>query len=272
MRGVDEAERAVLGGFGGRVVAQIGGEEGVGARGPYGVEEAVARSAAHDDLADRRLGVAREADALRGRGQGARGGFREGAEGQRAGGLADTAEAAAALGVAGVGHERAEDAQAERAREGVADAGVGAVGVGVRDVQGDVVLDEVVHDAALEGRRRDGGGAAQVERVVRDEEVGAEADRLLGDLVDGVHGEQHAPDLGPGITDDGPDGVPGLGAVRGPEGVEGGGDFGEAGHGGKVTGSGRGSSGAVRGAGRRPGAEHKVSRMSGDSPVRHPLG
>ncbi len=62
---VDEAERGVLDGLGGRVVAQVGGEERVDARRAHGVEQAVAGAAADGDPADRRVGVAGDADALR---------------------------------------------------------------------------------------------------------------------------------------------------------------------------------------------------------------
>lgn len=69
VRGVDEAERRVLHGLGRRVVAQVGGEEGVDARGAHGVEEAVAGTAADGDGADERLRVAGQPDALRGGGE-----------------------------------------------------------------------------------------------------------------------------------------------------------------------------------------------------------
>ena len=58
------------------MVAQVRGEEGVDTGGAYVVEEAVAGAAADGDRADERLGVAGDADALRGGGQplgGARG-------------------------------------------------------------------------------------------------------------------------------------------------------------------------------------------------------
>ncbi len=58
VRGVDEAERRVPHGFGRRVVAQVGGEEGVDPGGADGVEEAVAGAAADGDRADDGLGVA----------------------------------------------------------------------------------------------------------------------------------------------------------------------------------------------------------------------
>lgn len=58
MGGVDQAQGGLLGGLGDRVVAQVGGEEGVDARGPYGVEEAVAGAAADGDAADGHVGVA----------------------------------------------------------------------------------------------------------------------------------------------------------------------------------------------------------------------
>lgn len=230
MRGVDEGERALLAGLGRRVVAQVGGEEGVHAGGADLPEEAVAGAAADGDGADDRVRVAGDADAL--------GGLRQpggGAGGELPQGLgvvefADPAEAPAARGVAGVGDERSGDAQSEGAGEGVGDAGVGGVGVGVGDVQRDVVLDQRVHDAALEGAGLDGGGAAQIEGVVGDDQVGAQLHRLVDDVLHGVHGEQDAADLGVGIAADGSDGVPLLGPRGGPQDVQRGDDFGETGH------------------------------------------
>lgn len=209
--GVDEGERALLAGLGRRVVAQVGGEEGVHAGGADLLEEAVAGAAADGDGTDQRVRVARGADALRGRRQPGRGAGRELAEGLGVVQLADPAEAPAPGRVGGIGHERAGDAQVEGAREGVGDTGVGGVGVGVGDVQRDVVLDQRVHDAALEGTGLDGGGAAQVEGVVGDEQVGAQFHRLVDDLLYGVDGEQHPGDLGIGVAADGADGVPLLG-------------------------------------------------------------
>lgn len=146
---VDEADRGVLDGLGGRVVAQVGGEERVDAGRAHGVEQAVAGAAADGDPADRRVEVARDADALGGGGQPLGGTCGERAERLRRVHLADPAEAV--LRYEGAGH-----AQAEGAGEGVGDAGVGGVGVGVRDVQGDAVPDEGVDDAALEVGGRDG--------------------------------------------------------------------------------------------------------------------
>lgn len=145
--------------------------------------------------------------------------------------LADPAEAAAALPVGGVRHERPYDTEVERAREGVGDAGVGAVGVGVRDVQRDVVLDQVVDDPALEGGRRDRRRTPQVEGVVGDQELGSERDGLFGDLLDGVDGEEDAGDLRVGVSADRADRVPALGQIGGPQGVERGDDFRQTGHG-----------------------------------------
>ncbi len=138
------------------MVAQVGGEERVHSGRADRVEQAVAGAAADGDAADGRVEVARDADALRGGGQPP--GRPCGGVAQRLGDvqLADPAEAV-------LRYEGADDPQVEGARERVGDAGVGGVGVGVRDVQGDVVLDQAVHDAALERGGRDGGRAPQVE-------------------------------------------------------------------------------------------------------------
>lgn len=217
------------------MVAQVGGEEGVHTGGAHRVEEAVARSAADGDGAHGRRRVAREADALRGGGQPGRGAGGERA--QRLGVVehADAAEAAAPLRVARVRDEGAFDAQVEGRGEGVGDTGVGGVGVGVGDVQRDALPDEGVHDPALERVGRDRRRPAQIERVVGDDQLGAQPDRFLGDLPHGVHGEQHAVDLGVRITADGADRVPSFGPLGRPEGVELGDDIRQTGHGAKAT-------------------------------------
>lgn len=222
-------------GFRRRVVAQVGREERVDAGRADLVEEAVAGASADGDRAHERLGVAGDADALRGGGQPLGGAGGELADGHRVVQRAEAAEAPAAVGVGGVRHERPGDAQVQRAREGVGDTRVGGVGVGVGDVQRDVVLDEGVHDAALEVRRRDRGGAAQVERVVGDEQAGAQFHRLVDDLLDRVDGEQDPRDLLVGVARDGADRVPGLGPLGGPQGLQRGDDFRQTGHGSKAT-------------------------------------
>lgn len=212
VRGVDEGERAArLAGLGHRVVTQVGGQEDVHTGGTDLLEEAVAGAAADGDAADRHVRVAGDADALGGRRQPGRGPGRELAQGLGMVQFADPAEAAAAFRIGRVGHQRAGDPQVEGAGEGVGDTRVGGVGVGVRDVQRDVVLDQRVHDAALEGAGLDGGGAPQVEGVVGDDQIGAQLHRLVGDLLNGVHGEQDPGDLGVRVAADGSDGIPLLG-------------------------------------------------------------
>lgn len=152
--------------------------------------------------------------------------------------LADAAETAAAERIGGVRYERTHHPQVQRAREGVGDPGVGGVGVGVRDVQGDAVSDQGVNDPALEGVGRDRGRTAQIERVVRDDQLGTELHGLVGDLLDGVDGEEDAVDGVTGVrgvTADRADGVPGFGPLGRPQGVECGEDFRQTGHGYQVT-------------------------------------
>lgn len=223
MRGVEERERGVLAGLGGGVVAQVGGEVGVHARRAYGVEEAVPRAAAHGDGTDQTVAVPGGAYALCGDGQPRSGQLGELGQRQRPVQLADPAQSPASFGVGGVGDEGADDAQAECASERVGDTGVGGVGVGVRGEQRDTVLDQGVYDTALEGVGRDGGGAAQVQRVVGDEEFGTESDGLVGDLPHGVDGEQHAGHACFRVRDlaaHRSDGVPLLRAVARPQGVK----------------------------------------------------
>ncbi|SED79837.1 hypothetical protein SAMN05216483_4572 [Streptomyces sp. 2131.1] len=235
MCGIDQAERRVLGGLGGRVVAQVRGEEGVHAGGAHRVEEAVARSSAHRDGAHERVRVAGEADALRGGGQPGGGAGGEGAQGLGVVEHADPAESAAPRGVRRVRYEGALDAQVEGGGQGVGDTRVGGVGVGVGDVQRDAVPDQRVDDAALEGVRRDRRRTAQVERVVGHDQVRPQLLRLVGDRLDGVDGEEHPVDLGVRITADGADRVPTFGPLGRPEGVELGDDIRQTGHGGKAT-------------------------------------
>ncbi len=230
MRGVDQREGGLLAGLGRRVVAQVRRDEGVDAGGPYVGEEAVARAAADGDGADERVRVAGDADALRGGGQPGGDAGGEVAQGGRRVEFTDAAEAPAARGVGGVGDEGAGDPQVQRSREGVGDAGVGAVGVGVGDVQRNVVLDQGVHGAALEGGRRDRRRTAQIEGVVGDEEVRAELHGFVDGLLDRVDGEQDPAHPGVGIAADRTDRVPALGPLRGPEGVERGDDFRQTGH------------------------------------------
>lgn len=213
-----------------RVVTQVRGEVGLHAGRPDVGEEAVAGAAADRDRAHERLGVTGDADALRGAGQALGGAGGELADGQRVVQFADAAEPAATLGVRGVRHQRPDDAQVQGAGQGVAHTGVGPVGVGVGDVQRDAVPDERVHHAALGGRGRDGGRAAQIERVVGDEQVGAQLHRLVDDLLDGVHREQDPADLLVGVARDGTDRVPGLGPLGGPQGLQRGDDFRQTGH------------------------------------------
>ncbi len=225
MRRVEQRERTVFAGLGRRVVAQVRGEEGVDTGGADVVEEAVAGAAADGERADECVGVAGHADALCGRGQPFGGAAGQLAHGQRVVQGADPAEAPAALGVARVRHQGAYDPYAEGAGERVGDARVGGVGVGVGDVQRDVVLDQRVHHAALEGGGRDRRRTAQVERVVGDEQVGAEGHGLVGDLLHGVDGEQDPRDLLAGVAHDGADRVPGLGPLGGPQVLQRGDDF-----------------------------------------------
>lgn len=235
MRGVEQAERRLLHGLGHRVVAQVRGEEGIDSGRACVAEEAVAGSAADRDGTDECVRVARGADALRGGGQPGRGQCGELPKRQRMDQLADAAETAAAERIGGVRYERTHHPQVQRAREGVGDPGVGGVGVGVRDVQGDAVSDQGVDDPALEGVGRDRRRTAQIERVVRDDQLGTELHGLVGDLLDGVDGEEYAVGLIVGVAADRADGVPGFGPLGRPQDVECGEDFRQTGHAYKVT-------------------------------------
>lgn len=216
-------------------MAQVGGEEGVHTRRAHRVEEAVAGSAAHRDGAHDGVRVAGQPDALRGGGQPGGGAGGELTEGLGLAERADPAETATARGVGRVRYEGPLDAQVEGAGEGVGDTGIRGVGVGVGHVQRDVVLDQRVHDPALEGVGRDRRRTAQIERVVGDDQLGAELQRLVRDVLDGVDREEHPVDLGVRIAADRADRVPSFGPLGRPEGVELGDDFRQTGHGGKAT-------------------------------------
>lgn len=196
------------------MVAQVRGQEGVDARGAHVGEEAVAGAAADGDRADRRVQVARDADALRGGGQPVGGKSDQFAQsdGGSTSQIRPSPRRPAGSVRSGTG---AGDAEVEGARERVGDARIGTVGVGVRDVQRDVVLDQGVDDAALEAGGGDGRRAPQIERVVRDQEVRAQLHRLVDGLLDGVHREQDPGDLGVGVADDRADRVPRLGPLGG---------------------------------------------------------
>lgn len=209
------------------MVAQVRGEVDVDARRAYVVEEAVAGTAADGDGTDQLLRVPGDAQPGRGTRQAAGGARGEFGQRERDLQLADPAQPAAARRVSGVRYEGPGDPQPDGAGEGVGDSGVGAVGVGVRDVQGHIVLDQRVHDTALEAGGRDRRRTAQVQRMVGDQQVGADPYGLVGDLLHGVDGEQHPRDLRPGIAADQAHGIPLLGPVRGPEGFERGDDVGQ---------------------------------------------
>ncbi len=129
----------------------------------------------------------------------------------------------------------------------------GGVGVGVGDVQRDVVLDQRVHDPSLEVGGRDRGRPPQIERVVGDQQVGAELHRLVDDLLDGVDGEQHPGDLLAGVAHHRADRVPGLGPLGGPQVLQRGDDFRQTGHGPRLPGC---SAGVYRMRPVRPGSAH----------------
>ena len=90
----------------------------------------------------------------------------------------------------------------------------GDVGVGVRDVERDVADDEVGDARALGARRRDAVHAAQEERVVGEQQVGAEVAGLLDDGERGVDREVHAAHGLLGVAGHEADPVPGLGGGR----------------------------------------------------------
>ena len=117
--------------------------------------------------------------------------------------------------------------------------GSARVRVGVGDMQRDVVLDQRVHHAALEGGGRDRRRTAQIEGMVGDQQIGAQLHRLVHDLPDRVDGEEDPCDLLVGVAHDGADRVPGLGPLGGPQVLQRGDDFRQTGHGQRLPGCSR---------------------------------
>ena len=110
--------------------------------------------------------------------------------------------------------ERYDVDQAERPRQRVAHAGRGDIGVRVRDVQRDARRQQPMDDAALGCRRRDAMNGAQEQWVMRDQEVEATCDRLVGDRGHRVDRKQHPAYLSVRVTAHQADRVPGLRGAR----------------------------------------------------------
>ena len=69
--------------------------------------------------------------------------------------------------------------QPERSGKSVGHSRIRVVGVGVRDVQSDAGSDQPVHGSSLRGRRRDRRCAVQEQRMMRDEQVRTQGQRLV---------------------------------------------------------------------------------------------
>jgi hypothetical protein len=99
----------------------------------------------------------------------------------------------------------------------------------VGDVQRRPGRQQPVHDPALRRGRRHRRGAAQVERVVGEQQVEAAGHHLVDDRLDRVHREQHPADRRLRVAADQPDGVPVLRQRRRVEALERGDHVGQAG-------------------------------------------
>ena len=107
----------------------------------------------------------------------------------------------------------------------------GAVGddvcSGVRRIQGHAAADQPREQRTLVAVLRDARHAAQKQRMVRDQQVGAELDRFVDGGGDRVDGEQDALDLAPRIAGDETGRIPALGTGERPELLDGVADGGE---------------------------------------------
>ena len=170
--GVDEVGRAAAGLLAGlerRVVAQVGGDVDVGPARAHGVEQVVAGAAEHRDATHHGIRRTRDPDAARRRAAGASPAARR----RRA---ATSARARSPTRPAAGPRTRSAASvrvRPQRLRQGLAHPVGRDVGVGVGDVERDVADDEVGDARALGARRRDAVHAAQEQRVVGEEQVGA---------------------------------------------------------------------------------------------------
>ena len=172
--GVDEVGRAAAGLLArleGRVVAQVGGDVDVGAAGPHRLEQVVAGAAEHGDAAHHGVRRAGDPDAARGRGQPGRQPLDEGAQrqrrrrGRRPGPAAGPRRRSSGHGVG----EPARPARGPRTRPRAATSALVWA-----HVERDVADDEVGDAGALGAGRGDAVHAAQQQRVVGEQQVGAE--------------------------------------------------------------------------------------------------
>ena len=104
--------------------------------------------------------------------------------------------------------ERAGHLEPERRGQRVGDAGIGRVGVGVRGEQRRARAHEAVHERALGRVGADAVHAAQQQRMVGDEQLGAARDGLVDRLGDHIDGHEHRPQLLRGVAAHQPDRVP----------------------------------------------------------------
>ena len=109
--------------------------------------------------------------------------------------VADPADAFLGQAVRGRG-QRSHVLQAQGVGQDVGDAPDGGVTVGVHGQQRGPGLDQAVHGLALGRVRGNGRDALEQQRVVGDEQLGAQVDGFLDDLEGGIDGEHDPRDLG----------------------------------------------------------------------------
>ena len=198
------------------MVSQVGGEEGVHPGGARVVEVAVARAAADRDGVDHAVRVTCRAYAPGGGGQ--RAGRVPGqlGQGHRLRQPADPADPTPLPGgrTGGARPERAQVGQSQPGGERVGDARIGHVGVGVRDVEGDVALDQPVDDPPLVRGRRHRRHPTQQQRMVGDDQIRPLLQRLGDGLRHAVDHAQHPTDRRRRLAEHQSDPIPLLGPGR----------------------------------------------------------
>jgi hypothetical protein len=110
--------------------------------------------------------------------------------------------------ICGIGNQRPRTRHPERFCKRIGDTLPRRVGIRVRGVQANVLRYQRVHDQPAMSQWRHGVHSMQEERMVRDNEIRADADGFVDDGHDRVDSEEHGPNRGDGITAHQPDGIP----------------------------------------------------------------
>ncbi len=202
-------------------MAEVAGDEHVGGGDTRVAEKRVSGPAADCDGLDDALVVAGHADAAGCRRQQV--GQKSGERHQRHRPLepADDAEPGLARRVGGARFERTLRDEPELRGQHTRGSRRDDIRVRVGREKSGAARDEALHDGALRGVGRDRGHAVEEQRVVHEQQVGTQGDRLVDGVEDGVDREMDVIDRGRRVAHREPGGVPALGAAEGPEGFDG---------------------------------------------------